>query len=348
MIVTINAQVLANEVRLLSRIAATKPTIPVLAHLLLRAEDQLYLSATDLELAMISSCGGTVAEMGEVTLPAQVLLDILDKLPEDDVTITNDIVTAGGFRSKLGTLPTSDFPKIPEREPLCSTIKAAVLQSLIERTRYAISKKTTKFVLDGAFFALTGEAVAMVATDGKRLTVATGARVAGEEMHTIIPSKTLDLLAAQNPLGDVEFSHSVQHLFFQYGKRLVVSRKLDGEFPKYQRVIPRGNDIEIRLPRQEFAESLRRVGVVNPEIKFLLTAEKMWLSAVGQVGSTQEAVPIDYNGPDFSLRAPFEHIVDFLERANEKVITMKLKDGSTPMLLTDGVEFINVVIISRG
>lgn len=342
--ITCNTTTLAAELRLLTKIAPQKHNIPILSHVLLRAEDQLYLSATDLEIAMSTSCPAAIHETGEATLPAHTLLSILEQLPNGDVTIADDRITSGGFRSKIAALPVADFPPLPNAEG--DTTQLPTLQQLIERVAYAISDKPQKYVVDGALLSLTGTVMAMVAIDGKRLSVATASRTEGPEHEVILPSKTLDMLAVQP--GDVVFSRSDRHLFFQYGKRLFISRMLDGKFPNYQRIIPKSNDQKATVDRISLSAALRRVGLVAEAVYLTFNADQLTLSSQSvEIGDANETVPIMYSGPEIQLCVNWKFVLDFLERAVEPTVTIAIKDDKSPLLLGDGVDFINVVLCLR-
>lgn len=104
--VTVNAQALAGDVKILSKIAAAKPTIPITGHLLLRAEgaNNLYMAATDLEIALSTDCAADVHESGAITLPAKMLLDVLERVPSGDININNGRLTAGNYKARLASL----------------------------------------------------------------------------------------------------------------------------------------------------------------------------------------------------------------------------------------------------
>ena len=344
--ITTNTMALANELRILTKIAPPKPSIAILSHVLLRAEDQLYLSATDLEIAMSAECRATVHETGSMALPAKTLLDILEQLPDADVNIDNGKITSGAFRSKLSALPHEDFPALPAINGDSIPLSGQSLRRLIDRTAYAISDKTQKYVLDGALLSLNGEVMAMVSTDGKRLSVATAARAAGIDQSVVLPSKTLDVLLAQS--GDLLFSRGERHLFFSHGKRLLISRMLEGEFPRYERIIPKGNDQMANVSRIALAAALKRVGLVAEGVHMTFTSGALNLTSRStEIGDADESVAIRYDGPDVHLCANWKYLLDFLDHATEQTVTIAIKTSATPLLLTDGNDFINVIMVMR-
>lgn len=348
--ITVNSQLLAQEIRILSKVSNPKSTIQILSHVLLKAEDQLSLTATDLEVGIQTGCQATVGEQGQFTLPTKPLLDLLERLPNADVTFDEKgNIASGGFRSRLSSLPPADFPPLPlpnGEEP--AILSASALRSLVERSRYAISEKEQKFVLKGALLTLTGTVAAMVATDGKRLSIVTANRQAGPDTAVIVPMKTLDAILDQTPSGEVAFSKSDRHLFFNYGKRMLVSRLIDGEFPKYQRIIPKANNNVATVDRGALIAAIRRVGLVAEVLNMRFSNGAIDLSSRSmEIGNADETLAAKYEGEEISVNLNWKFLLDFLEHANEPTVTIAAKDNKTPLLLTDGADFINVLMVIR-
>lgn len=350
--VVCNTQKLAAELRLLNRITPAKPAIPVLAYILFRAEDQLYLSATDLELMITTTCQATIQEMGMAVLPAKKLQEIVDQLPDGDINVRIDkgqaFVTAGAFKSRLQVLSYKDFPKPPIVEGIVETMNASVFHAMIDRVAYAISDKTQKFVIDGALLSFAGAAMAMVSTDGQRLSVVTASRAEGPDSSAILPSKILDVLSAQDSSGNVEFSTNGRHLFFVQGRRTITSRMLEGEFPKYHRIIPKQNTRQIVVNRMALAATLRRVGLVNEAVNIAIEPGSVHITASSaEVGDADESVAAQYDGDPFRVCVNWKFLLDFLEHAAEPMVTIMAKDETSALLLKDGPSFINVLMVRR-
>lgn len=346
--ITVNSQLLAAELRLLNKITPSKPTLPVMAYVRFHADERLHLEATDLEVGLQTSCPAAVHTTGTVILPAKKLFDLVDQFPDLDVTIEEKnkqvVVSSGSFRSRLQTLPVEEFHPLPYGEGEPSTVYG--LSTLINRTQFAIAEKSSKYVLDGALLSLDGVA-AMVATDSKRLSVAT-APYSGPPLQEIIPSKTLDILREfEGPIACLSTDH---HLFFTAGLRTLVSRKLDGQFPGYDRIIPKGHTSRFTVGRSRLAAALRRVGVVS-ETNFasVFQCEGSTLTVTSQsaeVGDAIEQMPISYEGPTLRVCVNWRFVLDFLEAAQGESVTVELTDDKLPMLLTDG-DFLNVVMLMR-
>src|SRR5262245_458852 len=234
---------LLRELQLFQGIVERKNTIPMLANVLIEAKgDEVRMLATDLEVALRSRCQAAVSKGGSLTLPAKKLYEIVKALPETDVRIEEDKkgvkVAADRFDSRMQTLPREDFPTLPDASGKTrATLPRNALKQMVEKTQFAITGEDTRYFLNGAKFVLRPDTLTLVATDGHRLALVEVAHKVGinEEIGVILPKKTLlelgKLLAEDE--GDVLFEAGENHLFFDVGGRMLISRMIDGQFPDY-------------------------------------------------------------------------------------------------------------------
>ena len=237
---------LLRELQLFQGIVERKNTIPILANVLIEADgDSVKLLATDLEVGLRSRCAASVSKSGSLTLPAKKLYEIIKALPETDVRIEEDKsgvkVAADRFDSRMQTLPREDFPTLPDGTGVYSaTLPRDVLKHMVSKTQFAITGEDTRYFLNGALFILRPDSMSLVSTDGHRLALITVPRdpasVTGkpeDEVRVILPRKTLlelgRLLAEGD--GEIQYERGENHLFFEVGGRLLISRMIDGQFP---------------------------------------------------------------------------------------------------------------------
>lgn len=347
---------LAQELRLLAKIVPNKTPLPVLSYVHINASDgKLVLETTDLTLALRASCPATVQTAGSVLLPAKKTLELLEQLPDVEINIEVDskqaTITAGTFKSRFQVWPTPDFPGLAPVSGDVATVPANALHRLIDRASFAISEKVQKYVLDGALLSLNGPVMAMVATDGQRLTVTTASRSDTTVMNVLVPSKTLEMLTLILGDGDVEISSADNHIFFVIGQRTLISRLIDGHFPKYDKIIPRDNNKHISVDRILLAAALRRVAVVaDKHTSVVFEAEPGTLRLTSQsvgLGDAHESLLAVYDGEPIKVCASGKHVLDFLDKASEKNVTIALKTSQSPMLWTDGADFLNVILVRK-
>jgi len=350
--VIVNSQTFAHELRALDKIAATKSTIPVLMNVLIKTNElSISMTATDLEVGMRAVCPANVFQPGEITLPVKKLLALIEQIPNCEIRLVLDekqhvTLSAGKFKSRLQTLPAADYPTVPVVDLNLTKLNGPNLREMINRVRYAIASDG-KYTVDGALLSLTNGVAACVGSDSKRLSVATSAYT-GNVVNVIIPSKTLDVLLAQNLTGDIEFSQSERHIFFLIGDRIIFSRMLETKFPAYARIIPTDHDKICQIDRVPFAAILRRVGVVNESIYLTISPKSLSLKASNvEFGDAVDEMLIDYDGPEVTVYVDWKQVLDFLDASTSTSITMALKDKNSPLLMTDGAQVLNVILGKR-
>ena len=349
--VTCNSQELSAELRLLTKIVPSKPSIPILSHVLLTADDALRLYATDLEIGLSTTCHCRIDATGTLALPLAKLASIVEQLPDADVTIAIDgkqaKITSGAYKSRLQALPADEFPALPAVEGASHSLDARAFRAMIDRTRYAIAASGDRYTLQGALLTLAGPVAAMCATDSKRLALTTMTR-AGADASVVIPMMTLDVLSSQHGAEDIELTVGENHLFFAQGARLLVSRMIDAKFPNYERVIPRANDKTATVNRAALAAVLRRVGLASEQnlAVTLMFADGSLLvsSRSAEFGEAEEPLAIGWESDALTLSINWRYLLDFLEAARGETVTLAMKDAASPILASDGEDFINVIM----
>jgi DNA polymerase-3 subunit beta len=359
---------LVRELQFFQQIVERKNTIPILANVLLEGSgNEVTLLATDLEVALRSRAEAAVNKAGSVTLPAKKLYEVVRALPEGDVNIETDRggntvkVSGGQFSSKMPTLPREDFPSLPEAGGgVKATIDGKSLSQMVMKTQFAITGEDTRFYLNGAQFVLRPNDMTFVATDGHRLALVNvkhdGAK--GEEIKAILPRKTLAelgrLLAEGN--NNVNYERGENHLFFEIGPRLLISRMIDGQFPAYERVVPKGNDKHVEFERDRLTQAVRRVSILSNErsraVKLMLDKGKVEVtSSSPEFGEAREPIPVEYNGPALTICFNAQYVLDFLGVVESEIVALELKDEVSQAVMTpvgaDGYDYTYVIMPMR-
>src|SRR3954470_2425431 len=359
---------LLRELQLFQGIVERKNTIPILANVLMEAKgDQVSFLATDLEVGLRSKCQATIAKGGSLTLPAKKFFEIIKALPETDIRIAEDKggvkVAADRFDSRMQTLPREDFPPLPESSGAPSaTLPGAALKEMVAKTQFAITGEDTRFFLNGALFVIRPDAMSLVATDGHRLALVTVARDGGsaakEEDRPILPKKTLGELGRllSDGDGDIQFERGENHLFFGVGGRTLISRMIDGQFPAYERVIPKGNDKHIEFERDRLSNAVKRVALMSNErsraVKFALDKGKVDItSSSPDLGEAKETLPVEYAGTPMQICFNAQYVLDFLSAVTTDVVSLELKDEVSQAVMkpvgADGYDYTYVIMPMR-
>ena len=368
---------LLRELQLFQGIVERKNTIPILANVLMEAKgDEVRFLATDLEVGLRSQCVASVAKSGSLTLPAKKFYEIVKSLPETDIRIAEDKggvkVAADRFDSRMQTLPREDFPTLPEGGAAPSaTLPRSGLKEMVAKTQFAITGEDTRYFLNGALLVLYPESMSLVATDGHRLALVTVPRTAAErdrstaagghdveEVRAILPKKTLGelgrLLAEGD--GDIRYERGENHLFFDVGGRMLISRMIDGQFPAYERVIPKGNDKHIEFERDRLTNAVKRVALLSNErsraVKFQIDRGKVDVtSSSPDLGEAHETLPVDYSGEALQICFNAQYVLDFLSAVATDVVSLELKDEVSQAVMRpiggEGYEYTYVIMPMR-
>jgi DNA polymerase III subunit beta len=325
-------------------------TIPILANVVLRAEEgELSLTATDMDMDIATEVGCSVMTSGTTTMSAHLLYDIARKLPDGaEVEIAvNDghaMVSAGRSSFRLPTLPVEDFPAISSNElPVNFSLTAADMRDLIDATRFAISTEETRYYLNGIYIhkAESGELCA-VATDGHRLAMTRQALPSGAaQMPSIIlPRKAVSELRKllDDFDGDVLVGLSETRAEFRFGVVRLTSKLIDGTFPDYTRVIPVGNDRIMQVDVSAFSAAVDRVSTVASEksraVKMGLKSGVLTLSASNtDASSATEELEVSYDGPEMEIGFNARYLLDIAGQVNSDLVEFVLADQGSPSLV---------------
>jgi DNA polymerase-3 subunit beta len=341
---TVSRADLVRELNLSQGVVEKKTTIPILSNVLVEADrDRIVLTATDLELGIRSSCPARVKKSGAGTIPARRLLDYVRLLPEAEVqvkTLENHwaSIVSGRSRTRIAGMSRDSFPELPAMPPVLAEIPIGVLGAMITKTIFAISTEESRFTLNGALMVLKPGLIVMVATDGHRLAMveSTGELpgVTGA-YRALLPRKAMlelqKLAGDADPAAVVRFSGDENHLFFELGDRLLLSRKLTGNFPDYERVLPKEQPFKITVSREELRGAIERVAQFSDERSRAIRVqvgpgELKVHSSVSDTGESEDSIPVNYQGAAVEIGFNAQYLLDFLRAVGTDEVTFLFKD----------------------
>jgi len=360
---TVERAVLLKALAHVQSVVERRNTIPILANVLISAQDGvLKLTATDMEIAVVEEIPGVqIARPGRTTAPAATLYEIVRKLPEGakveldygggDAALK---LRAGRFNTDLSVLPVEDFPAMTDGKlPHAFALPAGQLRELIDRTRFAISTEETRYYLNGIYLHATesegAPVLRAVATDGHRL-----ARIeeplpegAAGIPGVIIPRKTINEVRklAEETQDEIAIKLSETKIRFELGTVQLTSKLIDGTFPEYDRVIPRGNDKILRVNKKEFAEAVGRVAAISSErsrpVKLSIDRNHLLISASsaeqGQAQEELDADAVKYESSPLEIGFQARYLNDITDQIGDQV-EFRFADGSAPTVVTDSAK----------
>lgn len=351
---TVKQPALQKELEVLQGVVERKNTVPILGNVLLLADDEgLELLATDLEVSVRSRTEAAVKSPGGISVSARKLYEIIRLLPDNNVTVKDDgqswvTITCGKSRFRIMGLPKDDFPTLPSSGKTTQVkIPGALLRKMIEKVIFAVTPDDSRFALNGALMILGTKAIALVASDGFRLAHVTEDLDKGpaEEERILVPRKALSEIAriTSSSDQDVFYCRKDNHLFFHIGRTHLSSRLLEGTFPNFEKVIPRGNDKAVEFESAVLSTGLNRVSVLANEksraVKLSLKSGKAEVSSRNpEMGEANEVLATDYSGEDVEIGFNAKYLLDFLAVVGTEKVRIELKDEVSQGVLKPGGE----------
>jgi len=329
-----------------------RTTLPILGNFLLSASDgKVKISATDLDIAVTSVIPANVAKAGAVTVPARLLDGLVRELPETTIEIIahdNRVeVKADKGTYKLGGMSADEFPRLPESSPAkLIRVPGEDMVGLIQKTRFAASRDETRPVLGGILWQTSGDNMNMVATDGHRLAKmsVTNKKLKGLHEDVIVPPKGLELvekLVGEDETKEVGILFGDKNIIFDLGDTVISSRIIEGPYPDYEQVIPKGNDKKMRINRPAFISALKRVVLLSNslthQVKLSLRKSSLELSSQNPdvAGEAKETLSVNYEGEDLELGYNANYVLDVLKQLEGEEALFQLGSNLSAGIITD-------------
>ncbi|MFS2316311.1 DNA polymerase III subunit beta [Maricaulis sp. D1M11] len=332
-------------------------TIPILSNVLISASAEgASFAATDLDIEILETTDATCEGEGLVTAPAHTLYEICRKLPDGaDVTLEINggdprlTLSAGRSNFSLPSLPPGDFPVMPTEDlEHRFSLEASELARLIDKTRFAISTEETRFYLNGIHLHAADtdgrKTLRAVATDGVRLALSEMDLPPGADgmPGVIIPRKTVQEVRRLIEDADeqIEVSVSEGKIRFRLGQAVLTSKLIDGSFPDYERVIPRGNTRTMSVENKRFAEAVDRVATISVEksrsVKLALATDTLTLTVNNpESGQAEEELAVSYSDEGFAIGFNARYMLDVASQIEGDEARFHFADSASPALVTD-------------
>lgn len=355
--VTIERSALSKALGHVQSVVERRNTIPILSNVLLQADGgSLTLTATDLDIEVSEDAPADIATAGATTVSALTLFEIVKRLP-DGAQVRLELsggdgrlqVSAGRSQFSLAILPEDDFPSLATDDlDVRFSIPTNDLKRLLQRTRFAMSQEETRYYLNGVYFHAEPDGdtplLRAAATDGHRL-----ARLdaplpdgAGAMPGVIVPRKAIAELSRllDDAEENVEIAVSTSKIRFGFGPGRLTSKLIDGSFPDYERVIPKGNANVMRVETKDFAQAVDRVSTVSADrtrsVKLALEADNLRLTVNNpEAGSALEELSVDYGGDPIEIGFNARYLVDVAQQIEGETATFRLADPSSPTIIVD-------------
>ena len=345
-------EVLCAKKELLSALGAAsaavsrRSTLPALSNLLLEAvQGKLSVMGTDLELSIKCQSEGNILSEGRITLPSQKFFDIIRELPEGEVMIKVEglsaEITCERANFRLQGMGAEEYPTWPTVEGQVLKLPKATMQNIFRQTIFAVSEDETRYTMNGICMQMEGRKLVCVATDGYRLAFRSEELAVEPSgiIDIILPAKAAEQLIkllgdppAKGGGGDeVEVTFGETHILWDLGDTQIASRLIEGRFPPYQEVIPSEFPFSASVDRPLLQEVVNRVALMADErsrqIILSFSEDNIEVKAsTADVGEGRETVPCTYKGDPMTLGYNYIFLSETLKSFDEDIITVDLID----------------------
>ena len=358
---TCNQSDLHSNLSLVSRAVPSRPSHPILANVLLKADaenQRVELTGFDLSLGLCSSFTADIETGGTLTIPAKLLNNIVSRLPNGHITIDNEMdkslvtLTSQTGKYKIRGMEAEEFPSLPEienREPVSFSVEA--LMEGLHGSLFATSTDGTKQVLTGLHIIVQPDTLEFAATDGHRLALVETENPSPsqeEPFEVTIPARALRELErtiGMNQGSKDEPVSLIVHLdpgqvVFELPSRRLTSRTLEGKYPAYRQLIPVQFERQVNVERKQLLGALERIAILasqkNDIVKFSIDQEtqKVSLSVEAQdVGSGQESIDAQIAGDSLDIAFNVKYAMESLKSITANEIQIQLNSATTPVVL---------------
>jgi DNA polymerase-3 subunit beta len=325
----IKQNVLKEELGYIQGVVERKTTIPVLSNILIESigEKEIRIVGTDLDCTIRCDAEAEIIKAGAICIQARKLFDIVRALDTGDVHFKkeeNEWVTMKSSRAnfRLAGVSRDQFPEIPQFKSTPLKLPAETFEYFIRNTAFAITTEQSRFTLSGAKFIIGDGIAKMVTTDGHRLAyVETAIEDKEGTMDTLIPKKALlELVKLSRGDGEVAFGEDPNHIYFETEGRLLITRKLSGQFPNYEMVMPKDNDHAVTFDLDEMRSCIRRMSFIaderNRSIRLTVREGEIEVTAQSsEEGEGSEVVQAEYAGDEVQLGFNWQYLLEFLSNA---------------------------------
>jgi DNA polymerase-3 subunit beta len=366
---SISKTALQKELGFVQGIVERKNTIPVLSNILIESvgENTIRFIGTDLDVTLRCETEAEIKSPGSMCVGARKLFEIARVLPEAPVNFRKEennwaTVTCERSNFRIAGVERESFPEVPSFKTASVKLPVSVFKTFIDRTIFAITLEESRYTLSGAKFILNQSGAKMVTTDGHRLAYIERKDLGGaapkEGLDVLIPRKTLaeltKLMSASE--GDIGLGADDNHIYFEVGPRLLISRTLAGQFPNYEMVMPKANDRQAEFNSTILGQAIRRVALMADDrshaIRLQLVPGNLHISSqTAEEGEAKESVATEYAGEETEIGFNAAYLQDFLGVISDGSVVFEFKDGNSQAQLRpssdDGYDYRYVVMPMR-
>ena len=342
---------LLTGVQIVSKAVPNKTTMSILECILVDAtSDSIKLTANDMELGIETVIEGNIIEKGIIALDAKLFLEIVRKLPDNDITVESDAsykptITCEKAKFNIIGKRGDDFTYLPKIEKLDSImVSQFTLKEIIRQTIFSIADNDTNKLMTGELFEVNDNILKVVALDGHRISVRKIAlKNSYDNKKVVVPGKTLNEVSkilSGDTDKDVVIFFTDKHIVFEFDNTVVVSRLIEGDYFNIDHMLSSDYETKVKINKKEFYDCIDRATLLVKEgdkkpIILNITDESLELKISSTIGSMNESIDIAKNGKDLMIGFNPKFLIDALRVIDEEEIDIYLVNPKTPCFIKD-------------
>lgn len=336
---------LRNGLSMVSRVVSSSNTLPILNNVLIETNNGgLQLTTTNLEIGISTRIRCKVEDEGSVCVSAKTLMDLVNNLPSDNITIESEElevkISTGNYLTKIKHFPVDDFPSIPKVEGGVKVgIEPKDFKAGIESVLFSVSSSETQPEISGVCMSVKKDKVTFAATDRYRLAERVVPLKSGSEKKIIIPSKSLlEVSRLLDTDNEIELSISDTQLSLTVGDSYLVTRLIEGQYPDYEQIIPLEHNLIAEIEKAPFLSALKTSSIFSKgagsiTIAFDSKKQTMQISSVAvELGESVIDVPCSIQGDDCSVIMNYRYVQDMVGGVDAKTVTVYIINESSPVV----------------
>lgn len=358
--ITCSKSDLLSSVSIAMKAVSNKTTLPILECILIESDEQIKLTATDMELGIETYVNGTILESGKIAIDAKLFSEIIRKLPDSEIVIETDsnyqaVIKCEKAKFTISGKSGDDFSLLPEVERskgIC--LSQFTVKEVIRHTIFSTVENESTKLMSGELFEIEGNNLKVVSLDGHRISIR---NVALKENHefikVVVPGKTLNDVSKilDGGLDDyVDIYFTDKHILFEFGETKVVSRLLEGEYYKINQMLTNDYETKITINKKEFLDCIDRATLLLKEsdkkpIILNIGNENIHLKIDSSIGSMNEEMDIQKEGKDLMIGFNPKLLLDALRVIDEEEVSVYFINQKAPCYMKDENETYRYVVL---
>lgn len=348
---TCNQQILAKALNTVSKAVSNRTTIPILKGIMIKAteEGSLILTASDLEISIKKEIAADVQEPGAIVVMAKLFGDIIRKLPNEDILISCDesgtvLIKTSFSEFNVVSFPTDEFPEIGNKEEGSEsiTLDRDIFREMIRKTAFAASVDESKGVLTGILTEIDEEFIKMVSLDGFRLALVKENMKSASSNKFIIAAKVMNeiskIISEDEEDSDINILLGEKREVINVGSNEIIIRRMEGEFIKYNDILPTENTTNVIVSKEMLLESIERASLLSREgknnlIKMIIKNDLMTITSRSEEGNVKEEIIVEKTGNDLEIGFNSKFVLDVLKVIDDDQVSLNFKTGVSPCVV---------------